>query len=41
MKFTQQIIKFLDEKIPQAKYNDGTESKCIIHRLGCLFDPLD
>lgn len=35
------VKKFLDDVLPDAKYSDGTESKCIFYRACNIFDISD
>lgn len=34
----EKIKKFLDEKLPDAKYSDGTKTSCIFYRAFNVFD---
>lgn len=35
------VTKFLDKHLPPAKYEDGTEAKCVFYRLCNVLDPID
>jgi hypothetical protein len=37
----ENLKKFLDEKLPPAKYTDGKETKCLFYRTCNIFDISD
>ena len=37
----QKVKKFLDENLPEAKYSDGTEAKCVFYRACNVVDIVD
>ena len=37
----QKVKEFLDKALPEAKYSDGTETKCIFYRACNVFDISD
>ena len=37
----KQIVNFLDKTLPNAKYSDGKEVKCIFYRVCNIFDICD
>lgn len=37
----KQVIEFLDKYLPNARYSDGTEAKCIFYRLCNVVDIAD
>jgi hypothetical protein len=41
MRIVDKIHNYLDEKIPNSTYSDGTQTKCLVHRIASLLDPMD
>jgi hypothetical protein len=37
----EKIKEFLDERLPDARYSDGTKTRCIFYRACNVFDIRD
>lgn len=35
------LSSFLDKHLPESKYSDGKDAKCVIYRLCNVFDMID